>query len=234
MSTPQAFDSSHAEGYDRNLEHIRAIKDTLHLLLRWVFSVLPEEAHILVVGAGTGAEARFLAPIFPGWRFTLVDPSEAMLQIARRHATTESFADRCSFHNGYVSSVEAGSFDAASSVLVSHFLTKAAERQAYFEEIGKRLKPGGLLFTADLCANVEAPSFEPTMDLWLRVAGMPEEKKPFFRAAFGKGVAAHGPTEVEAMLAAAGFSPPVQIFQATLIRAWMTARKPKEGGDKAG
>lgn len=228
MSTPpavnHAFDATHAEAYDRNLERILPIKGALHLLMRWQFSGLPDTARILVAGAGTGAEARFLAPIFPQWRFTLVDPSAAMLDVARRHAVAEGFADRCEFHAGVVASLAADPFDAATSVLVSHFVTDAAERQAYFAEIARRLKPGGLLFNADLCADLQAPSFGAVMDLWLTLSGMPDDRKGSFRAAFGRGLAAHGPVEVEAMIARAGFSAPAQCFQAALIRGWMTAR----------
>jgi tRNA (cmo5U34)-methyltransferase len=225
MSTlpAQAFDATHAEAYDRNLERLLPIKDTLHLLIRWQFSGLPDAARILVAGAGTGAEARFLAPLFPRWRFTLVDPSEAMLAVGRRHAVAEGFVDRCEFHVGLVSSLAADSFDAATSVLVSQFLTDAADRRAYFAEIARRLKPGGLLFNADLCADTGDPSFGSVMDLWLTLAGMPDERRDSFRAAFGSGLAAHGPAEVEAMIAGAGFSAPAQCFQATLIRGWVAA-----------
>ena len=219
----QAF-NAHAEAYDRSLGPLLAIKDTLHLLIRWQFSGLSETARILVAGAGTGAEARFLAPISPQWRFTLVDPSEAMLDVARRHAVAEGFADRCEFHVGLVSSLAAHSFDAATSVLVSHFLPDAAVREAYFAAIAVRLKPGGLLFNADLCADLDSPSFGAVMDLWLALAGLPDERKGSFRAAFGKAIAAHGPTEVEKMIARAGFSHPTPCFQAALIRGWMASR----------
>lgn len=219
-----AFDATHAEAYDRNLEPLLAIKATLHLLMRWQFSGLPDEARILLAGAGTGAEARFLAPILPRWTFTLVDPSPAMLHVAQRHAAAEGFVDRCEFHVGLVSSLAADSFDAATSVLVSHFLADSAQRQAYFAEIAKRLVPGGRLFNADLCADTEAPTFGAVMDLWLTLSGMPEERKGFFRAAFGSGLAAHGPAEVEAMIASAGFDAPVPVFQAALIRGWTALR----------
>lgn len=228
MSTPppgpQAFDATHAAAYDRSVEPLLPIKDTLHLLLRWQLAGLPETAQILVAGAGTAAEARYLAPIFPRWRFTLVDPSAAMLEVARRHAEAEGFADRCTFHVGLVASLAADGFDAATSVLVSHFLADAAAREAYFVEIAKRLKPGGRLFEAALCADTSAPSFGELMDLWLPLAGMPDDRRPFFRAAFGKALAAHGPAEVEAMISRAGFSAPIPIVQAGLIRGWMATR----------
>ncbi|HNH45594.1 MAG TPA: class I SAM-dependent methyltransferase, partial [Myxococcota bacterium] len=157
------------------------------------------------------------------------DPSEAMLAVAQRHARNEGIDHRCHVHVGLVSSLSTGSFDAATSVLVSHFLADAADRQAYFASIADRLKPGGLFFNADLCGDRAAPSFDGLMELWLRVAGMPEDRKPFFRAAFGKALAVQGPAEVEALMAAAGFAAPAPCFQATLIRGWFTHRAPTGG-----
>lgn len=227
MTTPptitQAFDA-HAEAYDRSLEPILPVKAVLHLLLRSQFSSLPAAARILVVGAGTAAEARFLAPLFPGWRFTLLDPSAAMLAVGRRHAVTEDFAERCQFHVGHVSALPTEPFDAATSVLVSHFLPDALDRQAYFTEIAARLKPGGLFFNADLCTSLDDPSFEALMTLWLDLARVPDERKASFRAAFGKDFAVHGPAEVEAMITRAGFSAPVQCVQAALVRGWVASR----------
>ena len=89
----QAF-NAHAESYDRSLQPILAVKEMLHLLIRWQFSGLPDAARVLVAGAGTGAEARFLAPIFPRWQFTLVDPSEAMLAVGQRHAQAQQIIER--------------------------------------------------------------------------------------------------------------------------------------------
>lgn len=227
MTTPptiaQAFDAF-AEAYDQSLDPILPVKDALHLLIRSHFATLPASARILVAGAGTGAEVRFLAPLFPGWRFTLVDPSAGMLAVCRRHAIAEGFADRCELHVGHVASLPLEPFDAAASVLASHFLADPIERQAYFVEIAARLKPGGRFFNADLCASLDDPSFEPLMTLWLELARVPEERRAGFRTAFGKSLAVQGPAEVETMITRAGFSVPVPCVQAALIRGWAASR----------
>lgn len=221
----QSFDA-YAASYDRSLEPILALKGVIHELIRWRFSTLPATAHVLLVGAGTAGEARFLAPLFPAWRFTLVDPSAGMLEVGRGHAIAEGFADRCTFHAGFVSSLAADGFDAATSVLVSHFLPDATERQAFYAEIARRLKPEAPFFTADLCADTQAASFDTLMDLWLAQPGIADDRKVAFRTMFGKAIAVHGPSEVEAMIAHAGFSPPVPCLQAALIRGWVATRAP--------
>lgn len=228
-SAPTAFDTARAAVYDAQFEPIRAIKDALHLLLRMHFATLPSDARILVAGAGTGAEVRFLAPIFPGWRFTLVDPAEAMLAVARRHAEAEGFAERCVFHSGFVSTSPREPHDAATSVLVSHFLTRATDREAYFKEIASRVKPGGPLFNSDLSADQNHHSFEPVRELWLNVlehtGALTGEGRAFYRTAFGRDFAVHGPDEVQAMIARAGFTDPALCYQFGLIRGWIASRR---------
>lgn len=223
-----AFDATHARNYDRQLEPIRGFKDALHLLVQGAFSRLPETARILVAGAGTAAEARYLAPLHAGWRFTLVDPSAAMLDAAREHAEAEGFVDRCTFHVGWVSDLPVQAHDAATSLLVSHFLVDEQRRVAFFRDIADRLKPGGLLFCADLAADREHPSFATVMDLWLTLYVAPE-RQDSYRAMFGHGVAAHAPAQVEEMMVQAGFAPPAACYQAALICGWV-ARKAAGSG----
>lgn len=228
----QAFNAAHAAVYDSKFETLHALKDALHLLIQAHFSALPPDARILVAGAGTGAEVRFLAPVFPGWTFTLADPAEAMLEVARRHAENEGFLDRCVFHHGYVSSLPKQRYHGAISVLVSHFLTDRGERESYFGDIAERLGKGALLFNADLCADRSDAAFERVMDLWLDAlslaAPMPDDARANYRAAFGRDFAAQGPDEVAAIIERAGFEPPVPCYQFALIRGWVSRRRPSQ------
>ena len=239
-----AFSPERAEVYDQQFAALGAMKDLMHLILRVRFAELPPDARVLVVGAGTGQEVRVLAPLFPGWRFTLVDPSEGMLAVAERHATNEGFVERCAFHHGYLASLAEAPHDAATSILVSHFLTDADERGEFFEDIATRLKPGGLLFNADLSADREHPSFESQMDLWLRMIDFANRshdgptlipadaepsvddtpKTPSYREMFGTKFAAHAPDEVESFIEQAGFRDITLCYQSVLVRAWCAER----------
>ena len=223
-----AFDADQTPTYDERFAQMSAIRDTLHLIARAEFAHLPADARILVAGAGTGAEVRALAAVFPQMHFALADPSGPMLDIARGHAEREGFAGRCSFHVGYVEDVEADGFDGATSLLVSHFLTEADGRTAYFRAIAERLSPCAPLFNADLCADRSDAGFPRLLETWLNMTaltGMTAEGRASYASAFGRDFAVHGPSEVEGMMEGAGFTRPVQCFQAGLIRGWMAAKR---------
>src|SRR5690606_39131043 len=57
-----------AAGYDAQWARMAPIRESLHFLLETVFADLPEDARLLCVGAGTGAEIAHLARRFPRWR----------------------------------------------------------------------------------------------------------------------------------------------------------------------
>ncbi len=65
-----------------------------------------EAASLLFVGLGTGAE---LVPYnqfdVPGWRFTGVDPSDAMLAVARGRLAAEGLLSRTRLHVGELHSL---------------------------------------------------------------------------------------------------------------------------------
>lgn len=223
------FDEARAEAYDTQFQMGRPFMDNLHLVTRIVLAGLPADARILCAGAGTGAEALYLASVFPGWQFTLLDPSEAMLNVARRRTDAAGVSDRCTFHVGYMESLNAPApFDAATSFLVSHFITDTDERQRYFNEISARLKPGALFVNADIAADMTAETFPALMEAWLgfyALLGMPEEGRKAFPEMFGRDVAAHPPQKVEELIKAARFDQPVPFFQSLLIRGWFTRKQ---------
>jgi tRNA (cmo5U34)-methyltransferase len=109
-----------APDYEKQWERMAPIRDGLHFILESLFVALPENARILCVGAGTGAEVAHLARKFPSWRFTAVEPSGAMLEICRQRAAAERFASRCNFHEGYLDSLPTlDMHDAATCFLVA-------------------------------------------------------------------------------------------------------------------
>ena len=88
-------------------------------------------AHILVVGAGGGAQEIVTAgKLEPAWRFTAVDPSKPMVDIANAHLETHGLAGRTETHLGYVDdSLNARRCDAATLIgVLRHLPGDAAHR----------------------------------------------------------------------------------------------------------
>src|SRR5690606_23703825 len=86
-----------ASGYEQQQKKIAPVHEGLYFQLEWIFSELPDDARILCVGLGAGAELSYLASRFPGWTFTAVEPSGAMLDICRQRARSEGFSSAVSF-----------------------------------------------------------------------------------------------------------------------------------------
>lgn len=216
-----------ASGYDKQWARMAPIRDGLHFLLESVFADLPEDARILCVGVGTGAELAYLAQRFPGWRFTAIDPSGAMLEVCRQRAEAEGYLSRCYFHEGYLDSLPTEDrHDGATCFLVSQFILAQEDRADFFREIAKRLKPGGILASSDLASDIESSAYDALLPVWLNVMmpDVPPERLERTRAAYAKDVAVLPPERVASIIESVGFEPPVQFFQAGLIHAWFSRR----------
>jgi tRNA (cmo5U34)-methyltransferase len=217
-----------AATYDQQWAKLSALRECKLLLVAALFGTLPAEARVLCVGAGTGAELQALAERFPDWSFTAVEPAPGMLDACRRRAEAHGFANRCDFHLGYLDTLpEAAPFDAATSFLVSQFLLDRDERIGYFRAIADRLRPGGLLASSDLAADLASPAQQGLLEAWFRTmasADLSAEALQRMREAYRRDVGVLPPTEVVAIIREGGFAAPVQFFQAGLIHGWCAAR----------
>lgn len=222
----KALFDQQAAGYDQQWAGMAPIRDNLHFLVGSLFSGLPEDARILCVGVGTGVEIGYLAERFPGWRFTTVDPSGAMLEVCRERARQGGFLERCDFHEGYLETLGgARVHDAATCFLVSQFFLDPQVRSAFFGEIAARLKPGGMLVSADLAADTASPAYEVLLHAWMTLmssAGVQPEMLERARAAYARDVAILPAARVGQIIEAAGFASSVVFFQAGLMQGWVS------------
>jgi tRNA (cmo5U34)-methyltransferase len=219
-----------APSYDQQWSKLAAFRDGLHILLGSIFKELPADARALCIGAGTGAEILFLAGQFPGWTFTVVEPSAGMVEVCRQRALEQGVAERCTFHVGYLeSSPTSAAFDAATCLLVSQFILDRKARSDFFRGIAQRLRPGAILASSDLSADVTAPTYPSLLAVWLRTmsgADVTPEGIERMRAAYQQDVAVLPAAEVEEIIVAGGFESPIQFFQAGFIHAWYSRRAP--------
>lgn len=217
--------------YDQQWAKLAAFREGLHLLLGSVFAPLPERARMLCVGAGTGAEIHSLASRFPTWTFTAVEPSSGMVAVAQQRAKDYGYADRCTFHTGYLETLpDSDPFDCASSLLVSQFLLSEEVRTRFFQAIACRLKADGVLVSSDLASDTSSEAFKSLLTVWLRTmaaADVSPERVLQMQEGYAKDVAILPPHRVAAIIASAGFEAPVQFYQAGLIHAWYTHRLPR-------
>ncbi len=223
------FDQKAASSYDKRWAKLAPIRDSLDLFIRTILSELPTDARILCVGVGTGAELIALAQAFPQWRFTAVEPAIAMLDICRQKVEESGITSRCTFHEGYLDSLPASdSFDAATCLVVSHFILQKEERRNFFNQIALRLRPQGYLISSDIACDMSTSAYQSLLDVWLRMmkfsTELTEEDIEKMRAVYGRDVAILPPQEVESIIASAGFDTPVLFFQNLLIHAWYSRR----------
>jgi len=218
-----------AEGYDRQWGDNAPINECLHLFMSAIMSDLPEKARILCVGAGTGAEIIYLAKKFPGWTFTAIDPSSGMLNVCRRKLAKLGMESRCDFHVGYVDSLMSlDSYDAATSIFVSQFVNDRELRKEFFRGIATRLRPGGILISADLSADVSSDEFERLLRPWTKLMAAERfstEKIKAMRYAYTKEISVLPPSIVEEIIQEGGFRDIVQFFQGALMHAWFAIKK---------
>jgi tRNA (cmo5U34)-methyltransferase len=219
-----------AATYDEQWAKLAAFRDGVHLLMASLCGTLPKNARMLCIGAGTGAEVHFLADRFPDWNFVAVEPSAGMVDAAMKRGRTHGYASRCTFHTGYLETLpDSGPFDCASALLVSQFILDEGDRTAFFARIASRLKPHGLLATSDLASDVSSSAYEDLLEVWLRTmaaSDLSPDRVRQMREAYARDVAILPPGRIQTLVAAAGFTTPVQFYQAGLIHAFYCRRLP--------
>ena len=181
----------------------------------------PQDAHVLVLGAGGGLELRAFADANPGWRFDGVDPSADMLKLAEK--TLGSRVSAVRLLPGYIEDAPEQQYDAATCMLTLHFLPEE-DRLRTLQEIRRRLKPNAPFVTA----HTSLPQSANERSLWISryaafalVSGADPDEVEQARNGVETQLALLDPQQEEALLRQAGFSD-VQLFYAAFSwRGWV-------------
>jgi tRNA (cmo5U34)-methyltransferase len=181
----------------------------------------PEDARVLVLGAGGGLELQVLAQAHPGWTFVGVDPAAAMLDEAKRKLGPD--VARVTFCEGIIDDAPEGPFDAATCLLTLHFLG-VAERTRTVRELRRRLKPGAPF----VAAHSSFPQDHGARALWMGrhaafalASGADPEQAKKMRAAVEANVPLLAPEQDEAILREAGFADVALFYAAFTWRGWV-------------
>lgn len=164
----QYFNDEKSRMYDEKIRKSIPGYMALHeMVFDFLSQALPEKAHILIAGAGTGTELRYLGTRKPGWYFTAFDISPEMIALCENSLKHSCVAERVTLIEGRVDQVpDSESFDAATSLLVSHFIRGSELRQAYFSKIARHLKPKAHFLAADLMGDERHPAYETFFSAW--------------------------------------------------------------------
>lgn len=181
----------------------------------------PEDAEILVLGAGGGLEMKVFAEMQPAWRFVGVDPAGEMLKLAR--VTLGSMAERARWVEGYIDDAPAGPFEGGACLLTLHFLERE-ERLRTLREIKARLAPGAPF----VAAHSSFPQDPGKRETWLRrytAFGIAKGADPEQAAGAGKAVGENldllSPEADAALMVEAGFSDVELFYAAFTWRGWV-------------
>lgn len=189
-----------------------------------------DSASLLYVGLGTGAE---LVPYtrfnVPGWRFTGVDPSGAMLEVARKRLEAEGMLSRTHLHVGDLRTLPPGPpFDGAQMMGVLHHVEGEEARLELLREVTRRLKPGAPLVLG--CRVGNDPALMNVELRRLRAYGIPQEQLEQRRQRFAEIRPIESDAALFAMFARTGLVAPRPIFVSVQFKVFLARFDPKAGG----
>jgi len=217
FADPQAV-ARYAEGPPRL---VPGFADLQRMALLLLAESAPQDARVLVVGAGGGLELKVFAEHQPHWRFDGVDPSAEMLKLAE--ATLGPLVSRVRLHPGYIDSAPAGPFDAAACLLTLHFIAPE-ERSRTLREIQRRLKPGAPL----VVAHLSFPQGEKERARWLSryvsfaiSSGVDGDKAATARSVMEAQLPILTPEQDEALLRESGFANVELFYVGFTFRGWI-------------
>lgn len=226
MNKQMNFDATMATEYDRGIRRTLPTYDALFRLIQAYFRKnIEANSNLLIVGAGGGTELTTLGPENPGWAFTAVDPAPSMLDLARHKAEQVNLTDRVHFIEGTIDQVEATSlYDAATFMLVLHFIEDDAVKLQQLKSIRKRLKNGAPFVIAAMYGDRESEEFEELFALWkaywcdttnLSEAEVDEMEKTVRKLSF------ISEEKLVGMLGEAGFGHIAKFFTTNMFGGWI-------------
>lgn len=183
----------------------------------------PNAKEILIVGCGTGNETLCLANFKnKAWNITGVDPSPDMIKIANEKLKNHS---KVKIIKGEVNQLPINKkYDAATLLLVLHFMKDNGTKQALLQSISNRLHKGAALIILDIFGNkTEFYNNLKLLEKLLpkeiggvlipdKIASIPERVHPISE------------DRLSEILNKTGFSKPIRFFQSAIYGGWIVKK----------
>lgn len=228
----QKFDPSRAAEYEIQSRIALAGYDACHELAACMLAAAlgaGSAAEILVVGVGGGAQEIVTAgALEPAWRFTALDPSQPMMDLAIQKLEQHDLLAQTEVHLGYVADLAADRrFDAATLIGVLHHLPGDEAKRDILNALAARLKPGAPLI---LAGNRHAYASQPLLlaawgERWRMHGASADEVQAKLGKILQGADPPHSEAAVAALLDGAGFEPPTWFFSSLFWGACIARRR---------
>ncbi|ACA39959.1 methyltransferase [Lysinibacillus sp. fkY74-1] len=185
-----------------------------------------QDSSLLVVGAGGGNELSAWGPSNPNWTFTGIDPSEEMLQIAQYKAQQLSIESRVQLLQGTIDTLPPSplTYDAASCILVLHFIENRQQKLNLLHNIHAQLKPGKPFILACAYGDRNSDELQDRIKIWqsffldagYKKAKVEDMGKVIMNISF------LSDQDMQELLKEAGFKQVTRFFTSGLFAGWMS------------
>ncbi|PLR75272.1 methylase [Bacillus sp. V3-13] len=183
-------------------------------------------AALLVAGAGGGNEISAWGPYNPAWTFTGVDPSEKMLKIAQQKAVQLGMQNRVNLIHGTIEDLPQPDFkfDAASCILVLHFVYELEAKLNLLRTVKANLKPGAPFVVVSAYGDRDGMELQDRLSIWKSFwldAGHPQTNVDEMVNSRMMSLSFLPEAEIEQLLTEAGFRKVTRFFSTVLMAGWI-------------
>lgn len=215
-----------ASAYDEMARLALPGYEAMHtMVLACLRSCLPDMANVLVVGAGTGTELVRLGQSHPQWQLVGVDPAAHMLEIAQHKLEQYQLSNRIQLVQGYICDLTTDTlYDAATSILVMHFIPDETNKLMFLKDIAQRLKPNAPLVLVDVFGEKGSPQLERVMAMlqaYWHVMGLSIDQQHRVLETFHHGVYPLPEANILDLLKQAGFCHALRFYTGLWVGGWM-------------
>lgn len=213
-----------AAAYDVDVRQTIPHYDLIHGTVLSLAEALPEPPRTwLDTGCGTGSLVARALSRFPATRFTVADPSPAMLAVARKRLDDPrvTVLAPCGTED-----LPPGAFDVVTAVQCHHYHDRAGRRGAV-AACYDRLRPGGVFITSENVRPLTSTGLELGIRRWARYQERAGRSSPEVAAQLARLDAEYFPITIEEhllLLREAGF-PVVELLWCSCLQAAFYAVK---------
>lgn len=222
MNKVEKFENERATGYDKFVEQWIP---NYHYFLDLIPNLLKEEKgnKILIVGCGTGNEIERLLDLPSQWDITGIDPSHDMIVQAQ-----EKLAKHPNVHliEGLVSDLKEGQkYNAATLLLVLHFLDDNGNKQNILNDIASKLEPDSPFILLDITGNKRQIQQNLNILQLILPTDIPEEQIQLRLNRIENELFAVSEERLVELCENAGFETPTRFFQSSIYMGWIMKKK---------